>query len=81
MTFHLDVTPAAHERIASLVAEKAIRVYWREGYGMVPVERENPSDEFVEIDGLRFVVDTFSREHVDGATIDYLETLETSGFK
>jgi len=81
MTFHLDVTPAAQEKIAGLVAGKNVRVYWREGYGLAPVERTNPSDEFVEINGLRFVVDTFSRDHVDGATIDYLETLESSGFK
>jgi Fe-S cluster assembly iron-binding protein IscA len=81
MTFHLEVTPAARKRIAGLVAEKAVRVCWREGYGMAPSGRINPSDEFVEIDGLRFYVDAFSREHVDGAIIDYLETLETSGPK
>ena len=81
MPFHLEVTQAAHEEIVGLVPEKNVRVYWQNGFGMMPAERVAPSDELLEVDGLRFVVDAFSRDHVDGATIDYLETLETSGFK
>lgn len=38
-------------------------------------------DSVYEIGGLKFVVDCFSAEYLEGTTIDYLHTLAQSGFK
>jgi iron-sulfur cluster assembly accessory protein len=39
------------------------------------------SDNVYEFDGLKVLVDQMSEMYLDGVSIDYLETLEGSGFK
>jgi iron-sulfur cluster assembly accessory protein len=39
------------------------------------------SDNVYEFDGLKVMVDQMSEMYLDGVSIDYIETLEGSGFK
>jgi iron-sulfur cluster assembly accessory protein len=39
------------------------------------------SDSVFEFDGLKVLVDQMSQMYLDGVSIDYIETLEGSGFK
>jgi len=39
------------------------------------------SDNVYEFDGLKVLVDQMSEMYLDGASIDYIETIEGSGFK
>ena len=39
------------------------------------------TDEVLEFDGLKVAVDQMSAMYLEGVTIDYVETLEASGFK
>lgn len=43
-------------------------------------DRTLDGDGIVEFDGVRLVVDEMSRPFVDGATIDYADTIEKQGF-
>jgi iron-sulfur cluster assembly protein len=77
---NLTITPEAASHIRELVGEKPVRVYWHGGYGMAAVEKPTPEDEVLAVDNITFVVDAYSREHVDGATVDWAEGLISSGF-
>jgi iron-sulfur cluster assembly protein len=39
------------------------------------------ADSVIEFDGLKVMVDQMSQMYLDGVSIDYIETLEGSGFK
>jgi iron-sulfur cluster assembly accessory protein len=43
-------------------------------------DRTLAGDEVVEFDGVPLVVDQMSKPYVDGATIDYRDTIEKQGF-
>ncbi|OPY94642.1 hypothetical protein A5906_12760 [Bradyrhizobium sacchari] len=49
-------------------------------YKMCLVEEPKPDDTVIECDGLKVFVDTNSREHLAGTTIDFVTALESSGF-
>jgi iron-sulfur cluster assembly accessory protein len=92
----VEVRPAAMEQIRSLSqgqkAEIAVRVYAQPGgggccgggsavqFGMA-FARARPDDEVLQVDVFRLIVDPSSIPFVDGAVIDYVETLQESGFK
>ena len=40
-----------------------------------------PNDEVLEIDGLKVFVDAMSKDYLKEATVDYVESLQGSGFK
>jgi Fe-S cluster assembly iron-binding protein IscA len=44
-------------------------------------DRPRNGDQVITVDGFSVIVDGASAEFVDGATIDYVQTLEESGFK
>jgi iron-sulfur cluster assembly accessory protein len=44
-------------------------------------EHALPDDHVVEQDGLRIFLDASSARHLSGAEIDFITTVETSGFK
>ena len=87
----LSVTESAAEKIKELMAEEpdvsVLRVAIQGGgcsgfqYGLGfdrgPVE----GDLELELHGVQVVVDPFSAPYLQGATIDFLETLQESGFK
>ncbi|MGI0053661.1 MAG: HesB/IscA family protein [Thermoplasmata archaeon] len=44
-------------------------------------DRPRNGDEVVAVDGFNVIVDAGSRDFVEGATIDFVQSLEESGFK
>ena len=44
---------------------------------------DNSADEdiIIETEGLIIFIDPYSAKYLDGSTIDYLESIESSGFK
>lgn len=51
------------------------------GYKMALEEQAQMLDKTYNFDGIKVLVDQASLVYLDGVTIDYLETLEASGFK
>ncbi len=94
---HIEVRPAAIEQVRRLIqgqkAEVGVRVYAQSGgkgccgggagavqFGMA-FAKPRAEDRVVPVDGFSLVVDPGSLALVDGAVIDYVETLSESGFK
>jgi iron-sulfur cluster assembly accessory protein len=50
-------------------------------YQMVFENQPTPMDKVIEIDGLKVFVDQTSYMYLDGTRVDYVESLEGSGFK
>ena len=50
-------------------------------YGLTFDNEEKPNDNVLDIDGLKVYVDAMSGMYLDGVKIDYIESLEGSGFK
>ena len=50
-------------------------------YSMQFENEKGPMDKEFEFDGLKLIVDGTSMMYLNGTTVDYLETLEASGFK
>jgi iron-sulfur cluster assembly accessory protein len=50
-------------------------------YGLTFDNQEKPNDNVLEFDGLKVYVDAMSGMYLDGVKIDYIESLEGSGFK
>jgi iron-sulfur cluster assembly accessory protein len=50
-------------------------------YSMRFENEKGMMDKEFDFDGLRLLVDATSYMYLDGATVDYVETLESSGFK
>ena len=89
----VTLTPTAAEKIRELMAEdpdgetSVLRVAIQGGgcsgfqYGLGfdsgPVE----GDEVMELEGVQVVVDPYSAPYLRGATIDFLNGLQESGFK
>ena len=51
------------------------------GYKMALETETNLFDKTYDYNGMKVVVDQASLLYLDGVTVDYLETLESSGFK
>jgi len=88
----ITVTPKAAEKIVEFMKEDAekseyLRVYVQGGgcsglaYGMEFVAKPEEDDTVIEEHGIKLVVDSYSQEHIKGATVDYIESLMGSGFK
>jgi iron-sulfur cluster assembly accessory protein len=50
-------------------------------YGLTFENQERANDNVIEFDGLKVYVDAMSGMYLEGVKIDYIETLEGSGFK
>jgi iron-sulfur cluster assembly accessory protein len=88
----LKITPKAQERIRELLAkegkpEAGLRLYISGGgcagmsYGMTIDDTVSNDDAVVKSSGIKVIVDKLSLIYLRGSTIDYEETLQTSGFK
>jgi iron-sulfur cluster assembly accessory protein len=85
----ITVTPKAVAKIKELMPADggAIRFGVQGGgcsgfsYAMQWENEKGPMDKEFEFDGLKVIVDATSLMYLDGVTVDYLETLESSGFK
>ena len=88
----LSVTPNAVTVIRNLLTERsipnhALRVFVSGGgcsgmqYGMAFEENARDYDRVVEADGVRLLVDPTSLMYLQGATIDYIDSLMGGGFR
>lgn len=50
-------------------------------YGLTFENTQKPNDQVLEFGGLKVYVDHMSGMYLDGASIDYIDSLEGSGFK
>ena len=86
----LTVTPAAAEKIRQLMAEETdvsvLRVAIQGGgcsgfqYGLGFDRDAVEGDHEFEAHGVRVVVDPFSAPYLHGAEVDYVDTIQQSGF-
>ena len=88
----LLVTPAAITVIKTLLEQRqipnhALRVFVSGGgcsgmqYGMAFEEGARDFDRIVDADGVRLIVDPTSLMYLQGATIDYVDSLMGGGFR
>ena len=88
----LSVTLSAVTVIRNLLTEReipnhALRVFVSGGgcsgmqYGMAFEESARDYDRVVEVDGVRLLVDPTSLMYLQGATIDYIDSLMGGGFR
>jgi iron-sulfur cluster assembly accessory protein len=50
-------------------------------YGLTFEDTAKPDDEVLEFNGLKVFVDKMSRPYLNGTTVDYVDSLQGSGFK
>jgi len=89
----LTLTPVAAEKVKELMAEEpdgdsmVLRVAIQGGgcsgfqYGLGFDSAPAEGDLELEFEGVRVVVDPFSAPYLQGATVDFLNGLQESGFK
>jgi len=88
----VSLTPSASGKLLALMQEKqldnhALRVFVAGGgcsglqYGMTFDDETHPGDTEFEVNGLRVRVDAMSARYVEGASIDYQDSLMGGGFK
>jgi iron-sulfur cluster assembly accessory protein len=87
----VSLTPAAATKIRALMAEETdvsvLRVAIEGGgcsgfqYGLGFDHAAQQGDVEFECEGVQVVVDPFSAPYLRGARVDYLETIQESGFK
>jgi iron-sulfur cluster assembly protein len=88
----LTVTPAATQTIRTLLEQRqipnhALRVFVSGGgcsgmqYGMAFEESPKDFDRVVEVDGVRLIIDPTSLMYLEGATIDFVDSLMGGGFR
>lgn len=88
----VTVTPKAAEKIKEFMAQEEnkpeyLRVYVQGGgcsglsYGMGFEKAPEEDDKVIEESGVKILVDSYSVDHLNGANVDYIESLMGSGFK
>lgn len=87
----ISITPLAAERAKDILGKynkpgAAIRVFIKSGgcsgyqYGMAVDERQLDGDNFVEMFGVRLVVDRMSLPYLEGSEVDWVDNLMGGGF-
>ncbi len=87
----VTVTDAAAQKVVELrqregKADARLRLFVKSGgcsgfsYGLAFDEKLNEGDLVEEHGNVAVVIDSFSKQHVDGAEIDYVDSLMGSGF-
>jgi iron-sulfur cluster assembly protein len=85
------VTDTAFQQLRTLVQEqddqtKGLRLFVEKGgcagmqYGMA-LDHPQTGDELIERGGLKVIVDSASRDYLDGCTLDYSDDLAGAGFR
>ena len=88
----ITLTPTAADKLQGIMAEKgladfALRVFVSGGgcsglsYGMTFAEGEEFGDQVFDANGVKVVVDMGSIQYLDGAEIDYIDSLMGGGFR
>ncbi len=88
----VTLTEAAAEKLDTIMKEKGVRethglrVFVSGGgcsglqYGMTFDDNPRPVDSVFEQHGLRIIIDPQSRQYMEGASIDYVDSLMGGGF-
>jgi iron-sulfur cluster assembly protein len=87
----VTLSEVAHSQLQTMITKKgnpnlALRVFVQPGgcsgfsYGMALDDAPLEDDVVSEIQGLRVFVDSFSAQHLQGAQIDYVDSLMGAGF-
>ncbi|MDQ3226595.1 MAG: iron-sulfur cluster assembly accessory protein [Chloroflexota bacterium] len=87
----ITITSEAVEQLKGFLVEQgtpegALRVFVAPGgcsglqYGMTVEESAEEGDEVVEMNGVRLLVDNFSAMYLEGAQVDYVNSLMGGGF-
>ena len=87
----INVTPTASSKVKSLLAQEGrddlqLRIAVQPGgcsglrYQLFFDERHLDGDIVTDFDGVEVVVDRMSSPYLDGATIDFADTIEKQGF-
>ena len=87
----ITITESASEKVRELLTSEdregqALRVFVRgmscsgPAYGMALDDATRPDDAVTELFGIKIVVDPASAEYVQGAEIDYVDSLMGKGF-
>ena len=87
----LTITPEAVGQLKTFLSEQGtpeagLRVFVAPGgcsglqYGMTIEEAAEDGDEVIETDGVRLLVDNFSAMYLQGAEVDYVNSLMGGGF-
>lgn len=87
----LRITDKAIEKAQQIKEEKdlhgyGVRIYIQQGgcsgysYGMQFDDEIGDDDLVVEDDGVEFIVDENSAEYIWGSEVDYVESLQSTGF-
>ena len=88
----LTITQKAAEKIAVFMKEETekpeyLRVYVQGGgcsglsYGMSFEKAKEEDDILIEENGVKILVDSYSKDYLKGANVDYIESLMGAGFK
>ena len=88
----LSVTPAALDVIRNLLVQRnipnhALRVFVSGGgcsgmqYGMAFEESPREFDQVISMNNVRLIIDSTSLMYLQGATIDYVDSLMGGGFR
>ncbi|HEU4965739.1 MAG TPA: iron-sulfur cluster insertion protein ErpA [Bacilli bacterium] len=86
----VTLTESAAEKVNALLATKeddlALRIFIKSGgcsgfsYGMA-LDKAKDNDKLLEVSGVKVVVDEMSGQYLDGAVVDYVDSLMGAGFK
>ena len=86
----VTITPSAAEKIKELVNEEedvlGLRIYVKGGgcsgyqYGMSFESKMDDDDTMIEKEDVRVIVDSQSAPLLNGAEVDYVDSLQGSGF-
>jgi iron-sulfur cluster assembly accessory protein len=87
----INITEAASAKVRELLDEQgkpdhALRVFVRgmscsgPAYGMALDDEPRPDDQVEELGGIRLLVDSRSAPYLDGAQVDYVDSLMGRGF-
>lgn len=86
----VTITPKAEEKILELVKEEqdvvGLRIYVRGGgchgyqYGMAFENKLSDDDTVIEKGGVKVILDSQSAPLLQGAEVDYVDSLQGSGF-
>ena len=88
----ITLTQAGAEAVRQIIDKKnlqgySLRLFVSGGgcsgyqYGLALDNRERAEDTVFETDGIKLVVDEVSIKYLQGATVDYVEGMTSSGFK
>ena len=89
---NIVVTDKASEKIREFIEAdegnmEYLRVYVQGGgcsglsYGMGLEEKAEDDDIVIETKNIKLLIDSYSIDHLEGANVDYIESLMGSGFK